>query len=101
MIDRMRWGCVFVVVAACGPNVPVAGGSSDDGGTVATNISRTTPVPIAIDFDGFVWNAHLFDQQIQRLDPSSGSVDVVGGIAFPDVQGDMTGTALALVSGQI
>jgi streptogramin lyase len=56
---------------------------------------------IAIDFDGFVWNAHLFDQEIYRLDPSSGAVDVVGGIDFPDVQGDMTGTALALVSGQI
>ncbi len=56
---------------------------------------------ISMDFDGYVWGVALAQPNAYRIDPESGAYDTVTGFVAPYTYSDMTGTALAIVNGQL
>jgi len=84
----------------------------NDGGTVVEidiatmTISQTYEVPeyfhgLSVDFDGMVWGVPIGGSSVYRLDPATGSVDTLTGFTGLYTYSDMTGLALAAVSGYV
>ena len=69
-------------------------------------VSQTIPVPdylhgVSVDFDGMVWGVPLGGTSVYRVDPSTGTVDEITGFIGLYTYSDMTGLALAAVSGYV
>ena len=56
---------------------------------------------ISMDFAGMVWGVALSNGNAYRVDPVAHTFDEVNGLVSPYTYSDMTGTALAIVSGQL
>jgi streptogramin lyase len=53
---------------------------------------------VAVDFDGYVWGAAIYNNEAYRIDPTNGAIDTVAGLNFPYTYSDMTGFGLQNVS---
>jgi hypothetical protein len=56
---------------------------------------------VSVDFSGRVWGVSLQGTDAYRIDPGTGTLDTFTGLTFPYTYSDMTGTALAIVNGQL
>jgi streptogramin lyase len=98
-------------------NVGGSGGCMSDGGDILwmasspmVGINRQTlaveysiPIPeyvhgVSIDYQGYVWGVSM-SNSAYRVDPATGTWDVVGGLVNPYTYSDMTGFALNNVGG--
>ena len=83
------------------------GTSSVVGIDIATmTVSQSIPVPeylhgVSVDFNGMVWGVPLGGSSVYRVDPSTGNVDEITGFFGLYTYSDMTGLALAAVSGYV
>jgi streptogramin lyase len=69
-------------------------------------VVQTLTVPsyvhgVGMDFEGRVWGVTLQQEYAYRVDPDNGLVDTFSGLIAPYTYSDMTGTALAIVNGQL
>jgi hypothetical protein len=56
---------------------------------------------ISLDFEGRVWGVSLAETFAYRVDPVTGTVDTFDQLDMPYTYSDMTGTALAIVNGDL
>ena len=69
-------------------------------------VMQTFPIPeyfhgVSVDFDGMVWGVPIGGSSVYRVDPSTGNVDELPGFVGLYTYSDMTGLALAAVSGYV
>ncbi|MFO0632107.1 MAG: hypothetical protein U0168_04575 [Nannocystaceae bacterium] len=67
-------------------------------------VVQTLPVPsyvhgVSIDFNGYVWGPAINNNEAYRVDPATGTVDVVTGLNLPYTYSDMTGFGLSQAVG--
>ncbi|MBX7083405.1 MAG: hypothetical protein K1X88_29630, partial [Nannocystaceae bacterium] len=67
-------------------------------------VMQTLPVPsyvhgVSIDFNGYVWGPAINNNEAYRVDPATGTVDVVTGLNLPYTYSDMTGFGLSQAVG--
>jgi hypothetical protein len=82
-------------------NQPIVGVDIDTLAVVAELYVPQYVHGISMDFDGYVWGVTLSQANAYRVDPGDGSYDLVTGFVAPYTYSDMTGTALAIVNGQL
>jgi hypothetical protein len=76
---------------------PVVGVDIDTLQVVQQLVVPDAPRGISIDFNGYVWGPSLGANAAYRIDPATGTVDVVQGLNYPYTYSDMTGFGLSQV----
>jgi len=74
---------------------PVVGVDIDTLQVVQTLAVPDAPRGISIDFNGYVWGPSLGANAAYRIDPATGTVDIVAGLNYPYTYSDMTGFGLS------
>jgi len=76
---------------------PVVGVDINTLQVVQTLAVPSAPRGISIDFNGYVWGPSLSANAAYRIDPATGTVDIVEGLNYPYTYSDMTGFGLSQV----
>jgi hypothetical protein len=82
-------------------NQPIVGVDIDTLAVVAELYVPEYVHGVSMDFDGNVWGVALAQPNAYRIDPETGAYDLITGFVAPYTYSDMTGTALAIVNGQL